>query len=468
MKRFIKYSIFILTATLTGIKYSNAAIKTSISSGNWNTAATWSPAGVPLTTDTAVIATGHTVTVDAARTIVGLTINAGGTLQWPTSSIRALTVNGEINISGTLSMTGEILFNNARNVKINAGGTLIWDPNSNNSAGASLFTNGIEVYDPNSNLIIKKWYDYAVPLPSVVSSDFGNLTLNSPSNNAFISEWNQNNGFQTRQIKGTLTVDLGWITLDKSGSMTNTVLNNVVLNSANSYLYAHNGPHPSTCTLTLNNLTNTAGTFWGLVNGSGNFNLNVNGNITNSGNIKLINNTGVANAGNGNTSISVGGTFSQSAGDTRFIYNVSTLNSGIYSASINNLSVSGGIFMGQTGVNVTGGTCTLNILNNLTIAFNAASDIFRGISMTSISNTMNTARFVMSVGGNMSVSGPNTAEFTSSAASGVENITITNNYSVTGATSSYNFGAAGAGHSLNMNLGGTISQSGGTLHWSRL
>ncbi|MFM7726040.1 MAG: hypothetical protein ACKO7B_05030, partial [Flavobacteriales bacterium] len=360
----------------------------------------------------------------------------------PSNNPRVLTVNGAITVNGTLNMCGDILYNNARTVTIGAGGTLIWNPATNTLGGATLFTNGIENYDLTSNLIIKKWHDYAAtPISSVVSCDFGNLTLNSPISNNAIAEWNQNNGFETRKVLGTLTIDAGWITLDKSGSTTNTLLNNVVLTSTNSYLYAHNGTHPGTANVTMSSLTNNGGTFWGLNNGNGNFQLTINGNLTNSGSIKLINNSGVANVSSGNAFLTVTNNFSQTAGDTRFIYNVSTINSGVYSATIGSMNFTGGTFMGQTGVHTGTGTCTLNVLNNLTIAFAATSDIFRGISMTTIGTTNNTAKFEMNVGGSLIVSGPATSEFTTSAATGTETVGITNNYTVSGGTNNFNYGS---------------------------
>ncbi len=64
------------------------AVFNSAASGNWNIGTTWGgacssscTAGIdfPDTTDTAVIASGHTVTLDSARTVNTLTVNSGGT-----------------------------------------------------------------------------------------------------------------------------------------------------------------------------------------------------------------------------------------------------------------------------------------------------------------------------------------------------------------------------------------------------
>jgi len=467
MKSILKPLFGIIVCSLFTVPTINAAIKTSAASGNWNTAATWTPSGVPAAGDNVIIASGHTVAVDASKSITNVTVNTGGTLNWPTNSNKTLTVSGNIVINGSMYINGDLSLAAGKSVSVGNNATLTWEPNTNNAGGATFFTNGTESFSATSHLIIKKWYDYTVPLGSVISSNFGNLTLNSLGAGNSIVEWNQSNWFQTRTVEGTLTIDNGWITLDKSGSISNTTFNNVVLNSVNSYLYGHSGTHASSFSLSANTFTNNGGTFIGLHNGNGNINVNITGNLTTTGNIKLINNSGVANVSSGNATLTVGGTFSQSSGDTRFIYNVSTLNSGIYTATFNSLAFTGGIFMGQTGVNVTGGTCSLNVTNDLSIAFSSSTDKFRGISMTSISGTNNTAIFQLNVGGNMMISGQALAEYTSSAGAGIETTVIGQNFNVSGGTNSHNFGAAAAAHSNSISIGSNFTQTGGTLYFSR-
>jgi hypothetical protein len=467
MKSIVKLLFWICIISLLNIATAFAVTKTSAGSGNWNTAATWSPSGVPASADYVIIATGHTVIVDATKSITNVTVNAGGALNWPVNSNKTLTVTGNITNNGTMTILGDISLSAGKNVTLGNNATLTWDPNTNTAAGATLFTNGIESYSASSNLIIKKWYDYTVPLGSVVSCNFGNLTLNSIGSGNSINEWNQSNWFQTRIVQGTFTVDIGWITLDKSGAISNTTFNNVSLTSINSYLYGHSGTHSSSFTINASSITNSGGTIIGLHNGNGNITMNVTGNFTNSGNIKLINNGGVANVSNGNATITVGGTFSQTAGDTRFIYNVTTLNSGVYTANFNNLTFTGGILMGQTGVNVTGGLCALNVTNDLSITFSSSTDKFRGISMTTIGSTNNNAQFQLNVGGNMMISGQSLAEYTSSASSGIEATSIGQNLNISGGTNSHNFGAASASHNSSISIGSGYTQTGGTMHFSR-
>lgn len=467
----LRLSLFALSLGFIAVVWpwnqSSAAVKTSVTSGNWSSSTCWSPSGAPTNTDSVVIQSGHTISVDGNRTIGLVTIQPGGILTWPTNNPKTLTINGDIAVNGTLNMIGDLTLAASKNVTVGSSGSVVWDPKSNTLAGSTFFTNGIESYQASSTLQIKKWYDYNVPLGSVVSSHFGNLKLNSISGNT-IFEWNQNNWFETRRVLGTLTIETAWITLDKSGSMTTTPFQAIVLSSINSSLYGHVGTHPGTATITASSITNNGGEFAALVDGNGNMNVQVSGNITNTGFFNVIYNTGVANVGNGNANLTVGGSFSQTAGDTRFIYNVSTTQCGLFQATVNDLSISGGFFTGQTGVNAnTTSNCTLQVVNHFTASFTANSNIFRGLSLTSIGNSINNYGFVMLVGGNLVLGGSPNAEFTGSAGKGNEIISIGGNMNVSGATNCFNYPLTTASHALTMTVDGSMSQSGGTLYFSR-
>ncbi|WP_334181185.1 DUF6701 domain-containing protein [Methylobacter sp.] len=81
---------------------------TSLATGNWNTAATWTNChgGVPLTGDTVTIISSHTVTLNTTAPATGslssLTINTGGTLT--ASAANTLTLGGNLTNNGTLSL----------------------------------------------------------------------------------------------------------------------------------------------------------------------------------------------------------------------------------------------------------------------------------------------------------------------------------------------------------------------------
>ena len=62
---------------------------TSAGTGNWNTAATWTPVQVPTNLDTVTIAAGHTVTVNVDAVAQGLTVmpgSPGGTLTFASNT----------------------------------------------------------------------------------------------------------------------------------------------------------------------------------------------------------------------------------------------------------------------------------------------------------------------------------------------------------------------------------------------
>ncbi len=448
----------------------NAAIagsKISIASGNWENAAIWNPVGVPTSGDNVTIGNSNTIITTGNTAIQNLTVFANG--QLTLGQGMRMTISGNISIDGRMNMNkGMITIGSAgRAFRINSGGTFIWDPNINTSAEATLFTSCIENFDINSNLIIKNWYNYTIPLAENISGNFGNLEINSPGGNNSIVEWNQNNNFESHKIIGTLTIDQGWITLDKSGAISNTTIGNVVLKNVNSFFYVHNGTHASSFNFQCTNVTNNGGVFYGLNDGNGDVTIHVTGNFTNSGNVKIINNTGIPNVSNGNATLNIDGTFTQSTGDTRILYNIATTNSGIFTATIGDLNLNGGIFMGQTACHTNGLENTLNVTRNFNINFQNANDKFRGTSLSSISGTLNNVKLKLNVSGNFIVNGIQSAEVTSSAASGSEEITIEGNYEIKGCNNSLNYGSMIASHNLQLNVNTCLKMSGGILALSK-
>ena len=354
----------------------SAVTKISASSGNWNNAFSWSPAGIPSSDDDVVISPNHVLTLTSNEQIKNLTISSTG--KFIGSSNKSLNISGGIIVNGILDMQdGNInLINYGSAFFLGPQAVFTWSPGNNNSSGATLFTNGLENFNSTSTLIIKRWYDYTRPIGELVTGNFGNLILNTPGGSNSIVEWNQKNYFETHSIKGTLTIDQGWITLDKTGAISSTVIGNILLSSVNSSFIAHSGNHPSSFTLTTGSVTNNNGNFYGLNDGNGNINLIVNGNFTNTGNVKVINNSGIGEVANGNAMFRVDGDFTQSNGDTRVIYNISTTNSGTFSAMFRNLILSGGIFIGQSACHTGGRLNLLNITQDLLVNFSNSSDKF--------------------------------------------------------------------------------------------
>ena len=195
-------NIFVLSAV-------HAINKTSTTSGNWSNSSCWSPAGTPTVNDDVTIATGHTITVNNNSQVHHITISADGKLTFKTN--RSLTISGNISVNGTMNMNGGDvnLQNDGSSFILGSKAVFIWSPGNNSSQGATLFGKGVENFNPTSTLIIKKWYDYTVPLGEVVTGNFGNLVVNTPAGSNSIIEWNQKNYFESHKISGTLTIEDG-------------------------------------------------------------------------------------------------------------------------------------------------------------------------------------------------------------------------------------------------------------------
>src|ERR1041384_6555194 len=126
IKTIMVSALFIFSGMITG----RAATITSAASGSWSTGSTWVGGVVPGSSDIAVIANGHTVTVGAQVNIGSVTIQNGGIVQGNKALV--------ISAGGTFA--------------INAGGTYIhnYGGGSNPLPSASIF-NGTENFDPARN-----------------------------------------------------------------------------------------------------------------------------------------------------------------------------------------------------------------------------------------------------------------------------------------------------------------------------
>ena len=91
---------FIIVLLISFSNYS-FAIKTPTGSGNW-TSVTWSPGGVPTSTDDVQIPANLTITINSTGLACkSLTISSSGTVNYPTSGTCDLTVNGSLTISSS-------------------------------------------------------------------------------------------------------------------------------------------------------------------------------------------------------------------------------------------------------------------------------------------------------------------------------------------------------------------------------
>jgi hypothetical protein len=454
--------LFQLLVNLVLVSDTAAVTRTSRASGNWDNPSTWSPAGVPASNDDVTIQEGNTVTLNNNGQAKNLTVAPGAFFTFLAE--KTLTLAGGLAVNGTADMNGGnlLLQNYGAAFVIGPDGTFTWSPGNNSPAGATLFTNGTENFSPTSTLIIRKWYDYAVPLGDVVTGNFGNLTIETYDGVSSVIEWNQKNRFSTHVIQGTLTLGQGWVTLDKTGAISATQIGEIVLTSINSTFIAHNGTHPASFNLTVNSVINNGGTFYGLNDGNGNVDIHVLGNFYNNGNVKIINNSGISGVSNGNAVFRVDGDYMQTGGDTRIIYNITTTNSGTFNATMKNLSLTGGIFMGQSACHTAANTNYLTITDNLLVQFNNAADKFRGNGITSIGPVVNNARLYFTVGKNLDIQGNPNAEFTSSAAAGTEKIQVNGDMNISGCKVNFNYGTTAAAHTTEIYVGGSIRTDGGT------
>ena len=97
-------SLLLALFLLTGASLHAQTTRTSVATGNWSTASTWSPSGVPAAGDNVVIAAGHVVTLTVDVTING-TLTVNGTLSRGPRKLTAGSLSGAstgvITVSGT-------------------------------------------------------------------------------------------------------------------------------------------------------------------------------------------------------------------------------------------------------------------------------------------------------------------------------------------------------------------------------
>src|SRR6187401_1914342 len=151
-----------------------ATNKTIVSSGTWSNPAIWGGT-IPVNGEKVVVTSGMSLTIDMNASVDEITVEQGATLTWSNSSV--LTIQNKFIVNGTVLMNGGNITipQSGRDFELNGVASFTWEPGNNTAAGATLFTNGAEDFSSTSTLIIKNWYNYSVPLGSVVSGDFGNL-----------------------------------------------------------------------------------------------------------------------------------------------------------------------------------------------------------------------------------------------------------------------------------------------------
>lgn len=150
---------------------SKAETKTfNVTSGAWGTAGNWLPSGVPTITDTVLIPVGKTVTGLSGGAVNNCAaLGVAGTLIFSGGNPRYLTVNGDVLITGTITMSGSngyyFNFKGSNFVVMNTATWTLGTSTSNES--------GIRFSDTDTATIIS-----AIPIGSIIVNS-GMLKLGS-------------------------------------------------------------------------------------------------------------------------------------------------------------------------------------------------------------------------------------------------------------------------------------------------
>ena len=142
--------LLLLAMILSGMSSAMAVNRISVTSGNFATATTWSPSGIPSATDQLTIQNGHTIQVNTNCNAGILIINEGGKLQYTNG--KKLTLNGGFLVYGTADIIEGDLEQTLQGAtfKIGEKGIVTWQPFDNTLNGASLFTRSHENFHPTS------------------------------------------------------------------------------------------------------------------------------------------------------------------------------------------------------------------------------------------------------------------------------------------------------------------------------
>jgi hypothetical protein len=156
------FLVVLITMLLTVANQTKAATKTSLTAGPWGSADTWTPTGVPASSDDVVL--DHKVTVNADITCHNLMINFGGRLSVQPSV--SFTISGTL----TYSVSGGIieLFSDA-----SGSGSVIF----NSLTAANTSTIYFERYMTGTDSGSKKWHTFAAPMTTSAFANFFRETI---------------------------------------------------------------------------------------------------------------------------------------------------------------------------------------------------------------------------------------------------------------------------------------------------
>ncbi len=293
----------------------------------------------------------------------------------------------------------------------------------------------------------------------------GNITINDGELDCF---YQAGTGTCIFNLNGALNISNRGMVLGSylhNGTTTINISGDVTL--TNSYLYGtYDGSGSSTINIGGNLTTLKSGSsyseIYGIKDGNGNFALNIAGNFNNQGYCDLIWNSGLTGLGNGNCSMTVGGTYTQSDGDFRGIWNATTTNSGACTITLGAINFTGGIFMVTYSCASSSVAHSLTVTGNTTIAFGSTTNIFRGNGMTALSGTSNGSSCSLSFNGATNISG-SAAEFTANAGYGTETINFGSTVTLSGGIITFGYTT----HNVALTSAGAFTISGGTINLSK-
>lgn len=104
MKRIVLFAILLIALLAPRDTDAQSSGVTSIRSGDWNVASTWSGGIIPSSAMSVTIAVGHVVTLNSDSTVVGVTVQSGAELRYLPSASVALSSTGNVLVYGKLSM----------------------------------------------------------------------------------------------------------------------------------------------------------------------------------------------------------------------------------------------------------------------------------------------------------------------------------------------------------------------------
>jgi hypothetical protein len=174
----------------------NAALDTPITSvqtGNWNDAATWSNNNVPTCGNTVTLLSGHTITVNSASSVGGINILAGATLISDSATLTVGCTNNKATFynggtysmnSGTLTVNGNVLHANGSTFN-QTGGDIVVDGNNNGTIATSTDQTHFKIGNSTLNLTAGKIIIVDPPVANTVMATTHSITAIVPCNGFF-------------------------------------------------------------------------------------------------------------------------------------------------------------------------------------------------------------------------------------------------------------------------------------------